>query len=162
MTAVTDCESSHPNSCPAPHSSTSSCLNHLFLSPGQYLPLTPSISPISPLHMENSLISPVPVSLIPSPSPALGNVVPTSPQHLSAAAQQQSVRCEASHPQPAFICSLTTHAIDAHIGPSQNTYLPTNGTTQPLIQVTIMVVVKCKSLPRRCEMCLCVLGVVLL
>lgn len=154
MTAVTDsCESSHPPSCTAPHPSTSSCLNHLFLCPGQYLPLTPSISPISPLHLENSLISPIPVSLIPSPSPAVGKVGPTSPQHQSAAALQQSVRCEASHPQPAFISSLTTHTIDTHIGPSQKTPPPTNGSTQPLIQVTIMVVVECKSLPRRCEVC---------
>ncbi|XP_070765899.1 serine/threonine-protein kinase WNK2 [Enoplosus armatus] len=123
MTAVTDCESSYPHSCTVPHPSTSS-LNPIFLSPG---PVTPSVSPLSPLHIENALVSPIPVSLIPSPSLVLGKMGPTSPQHQPTAALQQSVRSDASHSQPAFISALTT-------APSQNTHPPTNGSTQPLIQ----------------------------
>lgn len=161
MTAVTDCEPSYPHSCPAPHPSTSSCLNHIFLSPGQCLPLAQSVSPISPLHTDNSLISPIPVSLIASPSPAVAKVGPSSPQHQSTAALQQSLKCEASHSQPAFISSLPTHTIDTHTGPSQNTHPPTNGSTQPLIQVTIIVAVECKSLRGVC-VCVCNLRVVLL
>lgn len=155
MAAVTDCESSYPHSSTAPHPSTSSCLNHIFLSSGQSVPLTQSVSPISPLHIENSLVSPIPVSLIPSPSPAMDKVGPTSPHHQSIAALQQSVRCDASHAQPAFISSLPTHNIHTHTGPSQNTHPSTNGSTQPLIQVTIMVAVECRSLPKRCELCVC-------
>uniref|UniRef100_A0A3B4X791 non-specific serine/threonine protein kinase n=1 Tax=Seriola lalandi dorsalis TaxID=1841481 RepID=A0A3B4X791_SERLL len=134
MTAVTDCESSYPQSCTAPHPSTSSSVNHVFLSPGQTLPVTPSVSPLSPLHIENALVSPIPVSLIPSPSPMLGKMGPTSPQHQPTTALQQSVRSEASHSQPAFISALTTHPIHTHISLSQNTHPPTNGSTQPLIQ----------------------------
>ncbi|XP_019126845.2 serine/threonine-protein kinase WNK2 isoform X8 [Larimichthys crocea] len=134
MTAVTDSESSYPHSCTAPHPSTSSTLNHMFLSPGQTLPVTPSVSPISPMHTENMLVSPIPVSLIPFPSPVLGKVGPTSPQHQPSAALQQSVRSETSHSQPAFISALTTHPLYTHTGPSQNTHPPTNGSTQPLIQ----------------------------
>uniref|UniRef100_A0A4W6ENT1 non-specific serine/threonine protein kinase n=1 Tax=Lates calcarifer TaxID=8187 RepID=A0A4W6ENT1_LATCA len=134
MTAVTDCESSYSHSCTAPHPSTSSSLNHIFLSPGQTLPVTPSVSPLSPLNIESTLVSPIPVSLMPSPSPVLGKVVPTSPQHQPTTALQQTVRCEASHSQPAFISALTTHPIHTHISPSQNTHPPTNGSTQPLIQ----------------------------
>ncbi|XP_038578149.1 serine/threonine-protein kinase WNK2-like isoform X3 [Micropterus salmoides] len=135
MTAVTDCESSYPHSCTAPHPSTSSSLNPIFLSPGQTLPVTPSVSPPSPLHIENALLSPIPVSLLPSPSPVLGKVGPTSPQHQPTAALQQSVRSEASHLQPAFISALTsTHPIHTHTALSQNTHPPTNGSTQPLRQ----------------------------
>ncbi|XP_045912115.1 serine/threonine-protein kinase WNK2-like isoform X5 [Micropterus dolomieu] len=135
MTAVTDCESSYPHSCTAPHPSTSSSLNPIFLSPGQTLPVTPSVSPLSPLHIENALLSPIPVSLLPSPSPVLGKVGPTSPQHQPTAALQQSVRSEASHLQPAFISGLTsTHPIHTHTALSQNTHPPTNGSTQPLRQ----------------------------
>ncbi|KAE8293649.1 Serine/threonine-protein kinase WNK2 [Larimichthys crocea] len=134
MTAVTDSESSYPHSCTAPHPSTSSTLNHIFLSPGQTLPVTPSVSPISPMHTENMLVSPIPVSLIPFPSPVLGKVGPTSPQLQPSAALQQSVRSETSHSQPAFISALTTHPLYTHTGPSQNTHPPTNGSTQPLIQ----------------------------
>ncbi|XP_042347096.1 LOW QUALITY PROTEIN: serine/threonine-protein kinase WNK2 [Plectropomus leopardus] len=128
MTAVTDCESSYPHSCSAPHPSAPSSLNHIFLSPGQTLPVTPSVSPLSPLHIENTLVSPVSVSLIPSPSSVLGQVGPSSPQH------QPSVRSEASHSQPALISAPTTHPIHTHIAPCQNTHPPTNGSTQPLIQ----------------------------
>ncbi|XP_070824699.1 serine/threonine-protein kinase WNK2 isoform X1 [Chaetodon trifascialis] len=134
MTAVTDCESSHPHSYTTPHPSTSSSFNHIYLSPAQTLPVTPSVSPVSPLHSENVLVSPIPVSLIPSPSPVLGKVGPTSPQHQPTAALQQSVRSEASHSQPAFISALTTHPIHTHTAPSQNTHPPTNGSTQPLMQ----------------------------
>ncbi len=143
MTAVTDCESSYPRTCTAPHPSTSSSLNHIFLSPGQTLPVTPSVSPLSPLHIENALVPPIPVSLIPSPA---------SPQHQPTAALQQSVRSEASHSQPAFISALTTHPIHTHTSPSQNTHPPTNGSTQPLIQVIMSAAKECRCLPRRCEL----------
>lgn len=151
MTAVTDSESSYPHSCTAPHPSTSSTLNHMFLSPGQTLPVTPSVSPISPMHTENMLVSPIPVSLIPFPSPVLGKVGPTSPQHQPSAALQQSVRSETSHSQPAFISALTTHPLYTHTGPSQNTHPPTNGSTQPLIQVIMKPAVQCRCLPRGCD-----------
>ncbi|XP_074500000.1 serine/threonine-protein kinase WNK2 isoform X13 [Sebastes fasciatus] len=132
MTAMTDCESSYPHSCTAPHPPTSSHLNHMFLSPGQTLPVTPSVSPLSPLHIENALVSPVPVSLVPSPSTLLGTVAPTSPLHQPNAVL--NVRSEASHSQPAFISAPTTHPIHTHTAPCQNTHPPTNGSTQPLIQ----------------------------
>ncbi|XP_076597471.1 serine/threonine-protein kinase WNK2 isoform X8 [Chaetodon auriga] len=134
MTAVTDCESSHPHPCTAPHPSTSSSFNHIYLSPAQTLPVTPSVSPVSPLHSENMLVSPIPVSLIPSPSPVLGKVGPTSPQHQPTAALQQNVRSETCHLQPAFISALTTHPLHTHGAPSQNTHPPINGSTQPLMQ----------------------------
>ncbi|KAM9350356.1 serine/threonine-protein kinase WNK2 [Symphorus nematophorus] len=134
MTAVTDCEPSYPHPCTAPHPSTSSSLNPIFLSPAQTLPVTPSVSPLSPLHTENALVSPIPVALMPSPTPVLGKVGPPSPQHHPTAALQQSVRSEASHSQPAFISALTSHPIHTHTPLSQNTHPPTNGSTQPLIQ----------------------------
>ncbi|XP_037628012.1 serine/threonine-protein kinase WNK2-like isoform X11 [Sebastes umbrosus] len=132
MTAMTDSESSYPHSCTGPHPPTSSHLNHMFLSPGQTLPVTPSVSPLSPLHIENALVSPVPVSLVPSPSTLLGTVAPTSPLHQPNAVL--NVRSEASHSQPAFISAPTTHPIHTHTAPCQNTHPPTNGSTQPLIQ----------------------------
>ncbi|XP_070696147.1 serine/threonine-protein kinase WNK2 [Pempheris klunzingeri] len=134
MTAVTDCESSYPHSYSAPHPSTSSSFNHIFLSPGHALPVTPSASPVSPLHIENALVSPIPVSLIPSPTPMPVKVGPTSPHHQPTAALQQSVRSEAPHSQSAFISAITTHPIHAHTAPSQNTHPPINGISQPLIQ----------------------------
>ncbi|XP_035500776.2 serine/threonine-protein kinase WNK2 isoform X10 [Scophthalmus maximus] len=134
MTAVTDCESSYPHPCTAPHPSTSSSLNHIFLSPAQTLTPTPSVSPLSPLHIENALVSPIPVSLMPPTSHMLGKMEPPSPQHQPNTALKQSIRCEASHSQPALISALTTHPIHTHISPSQNTHPPTNGSTQPLIQ----------------------------
>lgn len=138
MTAVIDCESSYPHSCTAPHPSTSSSHNHIFLSPGQTLPVTPTISPLSPLNIENVLASPIPLSLIPSPSPMLDKVGPTSPQHQPSTALQQCVRSEASHSNPAFIPALAIHPLHAHTAPSQNTHPPTNGSTQPLIKVIMM------------------------
>ncbi|XP_069382714.1 serine/threonine-protein kinase WNK2-like isoform X2 [Paralichthys olivaceus] len=137
MTALTDCESSYPYPYTAPHPSTTSSLNHIFLSPRQTLPMTPSVSPLSPLHIENSLVSPIPVSLIPSPSTGLGKMEPTSLQHQPNTALKQSVRYEAPHSQPALISTLNTHPIHMHISPSQNTHLPTNGSTQPLIQAQV-------------------------
>ncbi|XP_031172715.1 serine/threonine-protein kinase WNK2-like isoform X5 [Sander lucioperca] len=135
MTAVTACESSYPHSCTAPHPSTSSSFNHIFLSPGQTLPVTPSVSPLSPLHIENVLVSPTPVSLIPSPSPMLGRVGPTSPQHQPTAVLQQSVRSESSHSQPAFISAPITQPIHTYPHATcQNTHPPTNGSNQPLMQ----------------------------
>ncbi|XP_068454464.1 serine/threonine-protein kinase WNK2-like isoform X2 [Clinocottus analis] len=121
MTAVTDCDSSYPH-----HPSTSSSLNHLFLSPGQTV--NPSVSPLSPLHIENVLVS---------PSPVLGKVGPSSPQHQHPTVLQQSARSEASQSQPAFISAPTTHPLHALTLPCQNTHPPTNGVTQPLIQKLI-------------------------
>lgn len=151
MTAVTDCESSYPHSCTPPHPATSSSHNHIFLSPGQTCPLTPTVSPLSPLHIENALVSPIPVSLIPSPSAMLDKVGPTSPQHQPTAAQQQSVRSEASHPQPSFLSVLSTHPSHTHTALSQNTHPPTNGSIQPLMKVIIMAAMECRCLPRGCE-----------
>ncbi|KAL6119167.1 wnk2 [Pungitius sinensis] len=134
MTAVTDCESSHPHSCSAPHPSTSSSLNHIFLSPGQTV--TPSVAPLSPLHTHNNvLVSPTPVSLMPSPSPHAAG--PSSPQHQHTAVQQQSARSEASHSQPLFMSAASSHPLHTHTGPCQNTHPPTNGSTQPLMQAPV-------------------------
>ncbi|KAM6982272.1 serine/threonine-protein kinase WNK2 isoform 2-T2 [Tautogolabrus adspersus] len=135
MTAVTDCESSYPHSCTAPNPSTSSSLNHIYLSPGQTLPCTPSVSPLSPLHIENTLVPPIPVSLMPSPSHIVGKTGPTSPQHQSTAALQQSVRSEACQSQLAFISALATHPTHALTATSQNTHPPSS--TQPLKQVLV-------------------------
>ncbi|XP_051806169.1 serine/threonine-protein kinase WNK2 isoform X3 [Acanthochromis polyacanthus] len=135
MPAVTDCESSYPHSCTAPQLSISSSLNHIFLSPGHALPVTPSVSPLSPLHIENTLVSPIPVSLIPSPSLVLGKVEPTSPQHQPPAVLQQSARAETSHAQSAFISALSSLPIHTHTAPCQNTHPSINGSTKPLIQV---------------------------
>ncbi|XP_041654272.1 serine/threonine-protein kinase WNK2 isoform X6 [Cheilinus undulatus] len=136
MPAVTDCESSYP--CTAPQPSTSPSLNHLYLSPGQTLPLTPSVSPLSPLQIENSLVSPIPVSLIPSPSHMLAKMGPTSPLHQPITPLHQSVRSETSQSQIAFVSALTTHAIHSHMASSQNTHPPTNGSTQPLKQQVLV------------------------
>ncbi|XP_030588967.1 serine/threonine-protein kinase WNK2 [Archocentrus centrarchus] len=126
MAAVTDCESSCPHSCTAPPPSASSSLNHIFLSPGHTVPATPSVSPISPLHNENALVSPISVSLKPSPSHGLSNVEPTSPQ--------RTARSEASHASPAFISILTTHPKHTHTAQCQSTHPPTIGSSQPLMQ----------------------------
>ncbi|XP_008412287.1 serine/threonine-protein kinase WNK2 isoform X1 [Poecilia reticulata] len=124
VTAVTDSESVYLPLCTSPHPSSSS-LTHIFLSPGYAVPVTPSVSPLSPLHIENTLISPTPVSLtVPSPSSVLGMVQPTSPHHQPAAA-----RSEASQMQASFISTLTSHPMHT------NTHLPANGSSQPLIQV---------------------------
>ncbi|XP_024860227.1 serine/threonine-protein kinase WNK2 isoform X9 [Kryptolebias marmoratus] len=130
MAAVTDCESSYPPSCTALHPPVPSSLSHIFLSPGYTVSVTPSVSPLSPLHIENTLVSPIHVSLIPSPSSALGLAEPTSPQH-----QHTAARSEASHTQSSFISIPTTHPAHTHVAQSQNTHRPANGSSQPLIQV---------------------------
>lgn len=124
---MTDSESAYLPPCTSPHPSSSSSLTHIFLSPGYTVPATPSVSPLSPLHIENTLISPTPMSLtVPSPSSVLGMVQPTSPQHQSAAA-----RSEASQMQALFTATLTSHPMHT------NTHLPANGSSQPLIQVIV-------------------------
>ncbi|XP_029912055.1 serine/threonine-protein kinase WNK2 isoform X3 [Myripristis murdjan] len=138
MTAMPDCESSYPHSCSAPQpfpTPASSSLAPVFLSPGQTLPATPSVSPISPLHIENVLGLPVPVSLMPSPSVALGMAGPTSPHHQCPTALQPSVRPEVSHSQPAYEAALSTRLPHTHPAPPQNTHPPTTSSTQPLRQV---------------------------
>ncbi|XP_005939021.1 serine/threonine-protein kinase WNK2 isoform X7 [Haplochromis burtoni] len=130
MAAVTDSESSLPHSCTAPPPSASTSLNHIFLSPGHTVPATPSVSPISPLHIENTLVSPISLSLIPSPSHALSKIEPTSPQ------PQHTARSEVSHASPAFISALTTHPTHTHTARCQNTHPSTIGSSQPLIQAS--------------------------
>ncbi|KAM9751070.1 serine/threonine-protein kinase WNK2 isoform 14-T14 [Menidia menidia] len=134
MTTVTDCESSFPQSCTDPILSVPSSLNHVFLSPGHTLPVTPSVSPLSPQHIEKALGSPIPVSLIPSPSHMLGRVNQTSPRHQHAASLQHNAKSDTSHTQYAFTSILTTHPMQAHIAPCQSTHPPTNGSAQPLVQ----------------------------
>lgn len=146
MAAVTDSESSFPHSCTAPPPSASTSLNHIFLSPGHTVPATPSVSPISPLHIENTLVSSISVSLIPSPSHALSKIEPTSPQ------PQHTARSEASHGSPAFISALTTHPTHTHSALCQNTHPSTIGSSQPLIQVIMTAAVEHRCLPRRCEL----------
>ncbi|XP_054602016.2 serine/threonine-protein kinase WNK2 isoform X9 [Nothobranchius furzeri] len=128
MTAVTGCESSCPPFCTAPHLSVPSSFSHTYLSPGYTISVTPSVSPVSPLHIENTLVSPIPVSLIPSPSSMLGMVGPTSPQHIAS-------RSEASHTQSSLLSALTTHPTHTNVTSCQNTHLLANGSSQPLIQV---------------------------
>ncbi|KAI4824325.1 hypothetical protein KUCAC02_012848, partial [Chaenocephalus aceratus] len=94
----------------------------------------PSVSPLSPLQIENVLVSPIPMSLIPSPSLMLRKVGATSPQHQPATVLLQSVRSEAPHSQPAFMSAPTAHPKHTHTAPCQNTHPPTNGSAQPLIQ----------------------------
>ncbi|KAM4571947.1 serine/threonine-protein kinase WNK2 isoform 1-T1 [Fundulus diaphanus] len=131
MAAVADPESAYLPPCTAPHPSTSSSLTHIFLSPGFPVPVNPSVSPLSPLHIENTLISPTPVSLaVLSPSPVRGMVQPTSPQH-----QPTAARSEASQMQPSFIPTLTSHPVLTNAAPCQSTHLPANGSSQPLIKV---------------------------
>ncbi|XP_029689102.1 serine/threonine-protein kinase WNK2 isoform X10 [Takifugu rubripes] len=133
MAAVTDSESSYPHTCSVPHPSASS-YSRMFLSPGQTLPVTPAVSPLSPLHYENVLGSPIPVSLMPSPSQVLDKVGPTSPQLQLTVALQQSVRPEASYSHPALISSQSTNPLHAHTVSAQNTHPATNGSTQTLIK----------------------------
>ncbi|XP_034028633.1 serine/threonine-protein kinase WNK2-like isoform X3 [Thalassophryne amazonica] len=122
MTAVTDCESSWSTL----HPPSSASVAHNFLSPGHTCPVTPSVSPISPLHIENMLASPIPVSPIPSSSPIL-EMCPTSPQPQYPTALQ-ALTCH-SHLTP------TSHPVHAHIASSQNTHPSTNDSTQPPVQV---------------------------
>lgn len=141
MAAVTDCEPSYPHSCTAPHPSISSSLNHIFLSPGHAVPVTPSVSPLSPLQIESALVSPISMSLMPSPSPVLGRVEPTSPHHQPAAALQQTAKPE-PHTHYAFTSVLSTHPVHAHIAPCQSTVTLTNGSSQALIQVIMTAAMK--------------------
>lgn len=135
MAAVTDSESSFPHNCSVPHPPASSSRSHMFLSPGPTLPVTPTVSPLSPLHYESVLVSPIRVSLLPSPSQVLDKVGPKSPQ--PTAALQQSVRTETSYSHPSLISSQSTNPLHTHTISSQNTYPPTNGSTQTLIKVTM-------------------------
>ncbi|XP_038128449.1 serine/threonine-protein kinase WNK2-like isoform X9 [Cyprinodon tularosa] len=130
MAAVADAESAYFPPCTSPYPTSSSSLTHIFLSPGFTVPVTPSISPLSPLHIENTLISPTPVSLpVPSPSSVQGMVQPTSPHH-----QPKAARSEASQMQSPFISTLTSHPMHTNTASCQNTHLPANGISQPLIQ----------------------------
>ncbi|XP_061529534.1 serine/threonine-protein kinase WNK2-like isoform X2 [Phycodurus eques] len=130
MAAVTDCESSYPHSHTAPHSSASSSLNHVFLSPGCTLPITPSVSPLSPIHIENVLVSSIPMSLKPPPSPVLSRMpLQASPNDQVAVALQHSARDDAGYSEPSFVSAPTTHPIYTHTTLSPNTQPPTNGST---------------------------------
>lgn len=139
MAPVADSESSYPHNCSLPHPSASSSRSHMFLSPGPTVPITPAVSPLSPLHLhyENVLVSPIPMSLMPSPSHVMDKVGPTSPQHQLTAALQQSVRPEASYSHPSHISSQSNNPLHTNAISSQNTYPPTNGSTQTLIKVTM-------------------------
>ncbi|KAM4610978.1 serine/threonine-protein kinase WNK2 isoform 2-T2 [Polymixia lowei] len=135
MTAMTDCDSSYPRSCSAPQPYPSSTpLAPVFLSAGQPLPATPSVSPLSPLHIESALVPAATVPLIPSPTPPLGTAVPTSPKHQCHATLPPSVRPEASHPPPAYMAALTMQPTHTHPAPPQNTHPPPSPSTQPLRQ----------------------------
>ncbi|XP_056131346.1 serine/threonine-protein kinase WNK2-like [Lampris incognitus] len=132
MTAMTDCDLSYPHSCSTPQpypSSNSTSFAPAFLSPGQTLPATPSVSPLSPLHIESALAPAVSAPLLPSPTPVLCMVGPTSPQHQCRPTMLQSVRPEAPHPQPAFMPAPTTHPIHAHPVPPENTHPPPYSST---------------------------------
>ncbi|XP_061625358.1 serine/threonine-protein kinase WNK2 isoform X4 [Phyllopteryx taeniolatus] len=130
MAAVTDCESSYPHSHTAPHSSASSSLNHVFLSPGCTLPITPSVSPLSPIHIENVLVSSIPMLLKPPPSPVLSRMpLQASPNDQVAVALQHSARDDAGYSEPSFVSAPTTHPIYTHTTLSPNTQPPTNGST---------------------------------
>ncbi|XP_077369315.1 serine/threonine-protein kinase WNK2 isoform X2 [Festucalex cinctus] len=107
--AVADCESFHPHSHAPSHSSaSSSSLKHAFLSPGQTLPLpvSPSVSPLSPILLENVLGAPVPLLLKAPPSP-----------------QQQAVPNGACYSEK----TLFAQTVHAHAALSPNTQPPSNG-----------------------------------
>ncbi|XP_072305748.1 serine/threonine-protein kinase WNK2 isoform X3 [Eucyclogobius newberryi] len=97
----------------------------MFLCPGPVHPtVTPSVSPLSPMMVENMLSPNMPASLLPSPTPVLGKITPTSPLH---------------HPQPVFTSTLNAlHPIHAHGALAQNTQPPPNGSslTQQVPQQT--------------------------
>ncbi|XP_049611820.1 serine/threonine-protein kinase WNK2 isoform X9 [Syngnathus scovelli] len=121
MAAVTDCESSFPPSHTAPHSSvSSSTLNHVFLSPGHALPVTPSVSPLSPILIENVLVASVPVLLKAPPSPVLAQMPlnASANAQVTVAWQRDDARCS----EPTF-----SHPIYTHAALSPNTLPPTNG-----------------------------------
>lgn len=137
MTAATDCDSPCSLSCtslhPAP-SALSSSHKPMFLSPGHTHPLVPTVSPISPLHIDNLLVAPIPASLIPSPSHMLDTVGPVSPRQSSnSPALPQGVNSEICHSQPpAFVPTVPAHPLHTFTGQSQSTHLPSNGSSQPL------------------------------
>lgn len=149
MTAVTDCDSSCPLSCNSPHPASSSSHKSMFLSPGHPHPLVPTVSPVSPLHIENVLVAPILASLIPSPSHMLDSVGPASPRQPSPCpALPQGHKSEIPHSQPAFVPALPAHPLHTYTGQSQSTHLPSNGSSQPLMKVIIMAAMQCKCLPR--------------
>lgn len=142
MTAVTDCDSCSL-SCNSPHpasSSSSSSHKPMFLSPGHTHPLVPTVSPISPLHIENLLVAPIPASLVPSPSHMLDTVGPASPRQLCPSpALPQGVKSEMCHSQPpAFVPTMPAHPLHSFTGQPQSTHLLSNGSSQPLMKVIIM------------------------
>ncbi|XP_075883100.1 serine/threonine-protein kinase WNK2 isoform X3 [Nelusetta ayraudi] len=135
MTAVTDCDSSCPLSCNSPHPASSSSHKSMFLSPGHPHPLVPTVSPVSPLHIENVLVAPILASLIPSPSHMLDSVGPASPRQPSPCpALPQGHKSEIPHSQPAFVPALLAHPLHTYTGQSQSTHLPSNGSSQPLMK----------------------------
>lgn len=152
MTAVTDCDSSCSLSCnsphPAPSSSSSSPHKPMFLSPGHSHPLVPTVSPISPLHIENLLVAPIPVSLIPSPTHMLDTVGPASPRQPSLSpALPQGVKSEICHSQPpAFLPTMPAQPLHSFTGQSQSTHLLSNGSSQPLMKVIITAAMQRKCL----------------
>ncbi|XP_024148056.1 serine/threonine-protein kinase WNK2 isoform X4 [Oryzias melastigma] len=135
MTAVADCESSYLHTCTAPHPSVSPSYNPVFLAPGFTHSVTPSVSPISPLHNESLFVSPNPASLLPSPTPVLGGMEPTSPQLL---ASMQQTRLETFHAQSTFLSAPTTHPTDTRIPPCKNTHPPTSGNSHPQLQAAVL------------------------
>lgn len=141
MTAVTDCDSCSL-SCNSPHPASSSSSSHkpMFLSPGHTHPLVPTVSPISPLHIENLLVAPIPASLVPSPSHMLDTVGPASPRQLCPSpALPQGVKSEMCHSQPpAFVPTMPAHPLHSFTGQPQSTHLLSNGSSQPLMKVIIM------------------------
>nr|XP_057907847.1 serine/threonine-protein kinase WNK2 isoform X3 [Doryrhamphus excisus] len=120
MAAVPDCQATNYHSPTAPHSSASSP-NPIFLSPGYTFPITPAVSPLSPIHNDNVLVPPMPMSLKPQPSPVLGKMpTPASPNDQGTAALQHDVY----YSEPSFVTALSTHPIKN--GTSLSTHPPTN------------------------------------
>uniref|UniRef100_A0A3P9MKN5 non-specific serine/threonine protein kinase n=1 Tax=Oryzias latipes TaxID=8090 RepID=A0A3P9MKN5_ORYLA len=145
MTAVADCESSYLHTFNAPHPSVSPSYNPVFLSPGLTHSVTPSVSPISPVHNENIFVSPNPASLLPSPTPVLGGMEPTSSPHKLTASMQQT-RLEAFHAQSTFLSAPTTHPSDTRIPPCKNMHPPTSGSSHPQIQAAVLTLVTQNSM----------------
>ncbi|XP_053704795.1 serine/threonine-protein kinase WNK2 isoform X8 [Synchiropus splendidus] len=115
LAAVTDCESSHSQSCTAPHPASSS-LNSIFLSPGPASSAPLSVSPLSPIHIENLLVSP-------NACTATGKMGATSPLNQPCAPLQ--IRTETALSQ-----TPATHPSHTH------THASTNGNLQPQTQDT--------------------------
>ncbi|KAM8829581.1 serine/threonine-protein kinase WNK2 isoform 7-T7 [Synchiropus picturatus] len=115
LAAVTDCEPSHSQSCTAPHPASSS-LNSIFLSPGPASSAPLSVSPLSPIHIENVLVSPIACT-------ATGKMGATSPLNQPCAPLQ--IRTETALSQ-----TPATHPSHTH------THASTNGNLQPQTQDT--------------------------